>query len=368
VIPKLKLAAWLAAVACLCSCTSSETKPIRDAQGRAIPGSVASLEKVRLGGVSQWILIRGNNVQNPILLKLHGGPGQAEMATVRFNRLLEEDFVVVEWDQRGAGKSAAAIDPRSAMNVARFVADTHELTELLLQRFHRKKLILVGSSWGSVIGIMAVQKYPDLYQAFVSTGQIANLPQGMNVGYRFLLAEAGARNNSKAMHDLTRIGPPPYSGADANAEREIYGKWLQAFGGLWHSSEKFDRVGWMISAVEYSWPEKLRYTSAAQNSFDLLFPQLAAIDLKNTVPAVDVPVYFAVGHHDYMAPFAVSQEYFAALGAPKKQWIWFENSAHFPQWEEMEKFHDLLTKKVVPETAAGDVAPVSSAYAARPTG
>jgi pimeloyl-ACP methyl ester carboxylesterase len=254
------------------------------------------------------------------------------------------------------------------MNVARFVADTHELTELLLQRFHRKKLILVGSSWGSVIGIMAVQKYPDLYQAFVSTGQIANLPQGMNVGYRFLLDEAGARNDSKAMHDLTRIGPPPYSGADANAKREIYGKWLQAFGGLWHSSEKFDRVGWMISAVEYSWPEKLRYTSAAQNSFDLLFPQLAAIDLKNTVPAVDVPVYFAVGHHDYMAPFAVSQEYFAALGAPQKQWIWFENSAHFPQWEEMEKFHDLLTKKVVPETAAGDVAPVSSAYAARPTG
>lgn len=215
---------------------------------------------------------------------------------------------------------------------------------------------------------MAVQKYPDLYQAFVSTGQIANLPQGMNAGYRFLLDEAAARNNSKAMDDLRRVGPPPYGGAEANAKREIYGEWLQACGGLWHSSEKFDRVGWMISAVEYAWPEKLRYTSAAQNSFDLLFPQLAAIDLNSTVPAVEVPVYFAVGHHDYMAPFEVSQAYFAALGAPEKQWIWFENSAHFPQWEEMEKFHDLLTKKVVPETEAGDGAPVSSTYAARPTG
>jgi proline iminopeptidase len=224
--PKLNLAALLAAVACLCGCTSSETKPILDAQGRAIPGSVASLERIELGGVPQWILIRGNNAQNPLLLKLHGGPGQAEMATVRFNRLLEQDFVVVEWHQRGAGKSAAAIDPQSAMNVAQFVADTHELTELLLRRFHRKKLILVGSSWGSVIGIMAVQKYPDLYQAFVSTGQVANLPQGMIVGYRFLLDAARARNDSNAVRDLTRIGPPPYSGADAGAKRDIYGKWL----------------------------------------------------------------------------------------------------------------------------------------------
>jgi pimeloyl-ACP methyl ester carboxylesterase len=366
VIPQATFVALLAAVACLCGCTSSDTKPILDAQGRALPGSVASLERIELGGVPQWILIRGNNVQNPLLLKLHGGPGQAEMATVRFNRLLEKDFVVVEWDQRGAGKSAAAIDPRSVMNVAQFVADTHELTELLLRRFHRKKLILVGSSWGSVIGIMAVQKYPNLYQAFVSTGQIANLSQGMSVGYRFLLDAARARNDANAMNDLARIGPPPYSGVDAGGKRELYGTWLQAFGGLWHSSEKFDRVGWMISAVEYAWPEKLRYTSAAAKSIDLLLPQLAAIDLNSAVPAVEVPIYFAVGRYDYMAPFEVSQKYYAALGAPHKQWIWFENSAHFPQWEEMEKFHDLLTKKVEPETEAGE-APVSSAYAARPT-
>jgi len=327
---------------------------------------VASLEKIDLGGVPQWILIRGDNAQNPLLLKLHGGPGQAEMATVRFNRLLEKDFVVVEWDQRGAGKSAPAIEPRSAMNVAQFVADTHDLTELLLRRFHQRKLILVGSSWGSVIGIMAVQKYPDLYAAFVSTGQIANIPQGMNVGYRFLLDEARKRNNSDALNELTRIGPPPYSGADGNAKREVYGKWLQSFGALWHSSEKFDRVGWMISSVEYAWPEKLRYTSAAARSFDLLYPQLTGIDLNSAVPKVDVPVYFAVGRYDHMAPFEVSQQYFSALIAPKKEWIWFENSAHFPQWEEMEKFHDLLWKKIALETQARGAAPVSSTDAARP--
>jgi pimeloyl-ACP methyl ester carboxylesterase len=266
--------------------------------------------------------------------------------------LLEKDFVVVEWDQRGAGKSAQAIEPVSGMNIDQFVEDTHELTELLLTRFHRKKLILVGSSWGSVIGLKAVQKYPDLYRAFVSTGQIANFSEGMAVGYRFLMDEAKRRNNLEALNDLSKIGAPPYVGDTSDANREVYGKWLEAFGGLWHSNEKFDRIGWMISSVEYAWPEKINYTRAAKRSFDILFPQLVAVDMNVAVPKVDVPVYFAVGRYDRMAPFEVSEQYYSTLAAPKKEWVWFENSAHFPQWEEMEKFHDLLTKKVLPQTQA----------------
>jgi pimeloyl-ACP methyl ester carboxylesterase len=294
--------------------------------------------------------MRGNSTKNPILLKVHGGPGQAEMATVGLNRLLEKDFVVVEWDQRGAGKSALSIDPASGMNIAQFVEDTHDLTELLLTRFHQKKLILVGSSWGSVIGIETVQKYPQFYRAFVSTGQIANFSEGLNVGYRFLLDEARTRNNADALKSLSAIGAPPYFGVGSDAKRDVYGKWLEAFGGFWHSAEKFDRVGWMISSVEYAWPEKLRYSRAAEKSLNLLLPQLIALDLNVVVPKVGVPVYFAVGRYDHMAPFEVSQMYFSNLDAPKKEWVWFENSAHFPQWEEPEQFHDLLTKRVLPET------------------
>jgi pimeloyl-ACP methyl ester carboxylesterase len=79
-------------------------------------------------------------------------------------------------------------------------------------------------------------------------------------------------------------------------------------------------------------------------------PQLAAVDIDNTVPKAEVPIYFAVGRYDHMAPFEVSQAYFSALIAPKKEWVWFEDSAHFPQWEQMAKFHDLLANKVGPET------------------
>jgi pimeloyl-ACP methyl ester carboxylesterase len=347
-----KSIASLFAVCCsLSACSSYETRPIVDASGAPLAGSVAKLERIDLGGVLQWILIRGNNANNPILLKLHGGPGQAEMATVGLNRLLEKDFLVVEWDQRGAGKSADSIEPAAAMNLNQIVADTVELTELLLKRFDRKSLILVGHSWGSVVGLKAIHRRPDLYRAFVSTGQIANYSEGLLAGYDFLLLEAARRNSAAAARDLQRIGRPPYSGSDSTAKRETHGRWLMDFGALWHGAEKFDRVGWMISSVEYSWPEKLRFTEAAEKAFNILLPDLVAIDLSTSVPAVEVPVYFAVGRYDYLAPSAVSKAYFSRLVAPQKEWVWFENSAHFPQWEEAEKFHELLTNKVLRHTA-----------------
>jgi pimeloyl-ACP methyl ester carboxylesterase len=347
----LTLLAMSILVACgLSACTSFDTKPIVDQTGAPVPGSVAKLERIALGGVPQWILIRGRSADSPILLKLHGGPGQAEMATVGLNRLLEQDFVVVEWDQRGSGKSAHSIEPTAAMNLEQIVSDTLELSELLLKRFHRKKLILVGHSWGSVVGLKAIQRRPDLYQAFVSTGQIANYPEGLSAGYEFLIREAGGRNNAAALAELQRIGPPPYAGGDSKAKREVFGRWLMEFGGLWHSDEKFDRVRWMISSVEYSWPEKLRYQRAAEKAFDLLLPFLLSTDMNVAVPAVKVPVYFAAGRYDFMAPAEVSLAYFSRLVAPHKEWIWFEKSAHFPQWEEVQKFHDLLVDKVLFET------------------
>jgi proline iminopeptidase len=231
--------AALIVVCCgLSACTSYDTKPIVEASGAPLAASVTKLERIDLGGVPQWILIRGNNVDSPILLKLHGGPGQAEMATVGLNRLLEKDFLVVEWDQRGARKSAASIEPAAAMNLDQIVADTVELSELLLKRFDRKSLILVGHSWGSVVGLKAIYKRPDLYQAFVSTGQIANYPEGLRVGYDFLILEAGRRHNAAALRDLQHIGRPPYEGNDMTAKRQTHGRWLMEFGNLWHSAEK----------------------------------------------------------------------------------------------------------------------------------
>jgi pimeloyl-ACP methyl ester carboxylesterase len=340
---------WILIFGFLAGCTSHSTRPILDARGQVLPGSVAVLEQVMLGGVRQWILIRGNNVESPILLKLHGGPGQAEIATVGLNRLLEKDFVVVEWDQRGSGKSAQSIEPQADMNIDRLVEDTHELTKMLLARFKQSSLIVVGHSWGSVIGLKAVQKYPRSYRAFVSTGQIANYSEGLKIGYRYLMNEATARGNTEAVDELREIGPPPYAGSEGDARREVYRKWLGELGAMWRAPEEFDRVGWMLSSVEYAWPEKLSYTGAAERSFKLLLPELVALDMNVAVPRVEVPVYFMVGRFDHTAPFEVSRPYFDSLEAPYKKWIWFERSAHFPQWEEQERFHQVLKQEVLAE-------------------
>ena len=295
--------------------------------------------------------MRGRSAENPILLKLHGGPGQAEMATVGLNRLLENDFVVAEWDQRGSGKSGSAIRPVTAMNLSQLVADTIELTEHLTQRFGRRKLIVVGHSWGSVIGLMAAQRRPDLYGAFVSTGLIANFAEGQQVAYRFLLDESRRRGNAKALTELNSLGRPPYAGTDGIAKWARCGGWLGEFGAVWHSSEKFDRVRWMLASPEYSWPEKLRFSRAAGRSFKLLYPELMSVNLSEMVPRVEVPVFVAEGRHDRLAPAEIAERYFSELIAPRKELAWFDNSAHFPQWEEQALFHELLVTTVLPAAA-----------------
>jgi pimeloyl-ACP methyl ester carboxylesterase len=236
------------------------------------------------------------------------------------------------------------------MTLPQLVADTRELTELLLTRFHRSQLILVGHSWGSVVGMKAVQAAPQLYAAFVSTGQIANFADGMRAGHAWLLGEADRRGDSAARTELERLGPPPYVKREDEDKRRAYASWLERYGAVWHSSEPFSRVSWMLHAPEYAWGEKLAFSRAAGRSWERLFPFLAATDLFTEVPSVAVPVHFAVGRFDEMAPTGVSRRYFEALQAPGKSWTWFEQSAHFPQWEEAAKFHELLVTKVAPDS------------------
>jgi pimeloyl-ACP methyl ester carboxylesterase len=311
-------------------------------EGRPGTSGIASLEKITLGGVGQWILIRGTDVNAPLILKIHGGPGQAEMAAIGYNSVLEQNFVVVEWDQRGAGKSASAVDPVREMTLERIVGDTLELTQLLLNRFHKEKLILVGHSWGSVVAAHAAQEAPQLYYAFVTTGLITDTQQGWIDTWRYLVEEAGRRGNAEASRDLTEIGPPPYGGVDQRHRREVFGRWIEELGASWHSARPLDRVGMIVAAPEYSWPEKLGFLPAADRSFSLLWPDLASVDLKVQIPRLEVPVFVAAGRFDHLAPTSVSRQWFDSLVAPKKVWRWFENSAHFPMFEEPETFQNFL--------------------------
>ena len=321
---------------------SRRTRPLRPRQG-----GIARLAPMTIGGVEQWVLVRGPRATAPILLKIHGGPGQAEIPTIQMNARLEQHFLVVEWDQRGAGKSAAAIEPRAAMSLDQVVADTIELTERLVDEFGPRPVILLGHSWGSLVGVLAAYRRPDLYAAFVSTGQIAGFAEGQRIAHEFVVAAAEQRGMAAASAELTSIGSAPYVGPDGIAAWMKCVRWLGEFGAVWHQPEKFRPVRWMLNSPEYSWREKLRFTKAAIRSFELLYDDLVHADLNTSCLDLAVPVFMAIGRYDRMAPPEVAERYFTALTAPHKEWRWFEESGHFPQWEQADEFHQFMVETVL---------------------
>jgi pimeloyl-ACP methyl ester carboxylesterase len=330
------------------------TFSIKDKQEHDVSQSIASLEKVNLGGQEQWILLRGMDITKPVILFLHGGPGTANMCLLRkYTAELEKHFIVVTWDQRGAGKSYQAINPHSAMTIDRFVLDTGELTQLLCHRFDRQKIFLVGHSWGSLIGILSIQKYPDSYHAYIGTGQIVNMQENEQISYDWTLAQATKAKDNRSIRTLTEMGTPPYTG-DGQKKLMTQRRLLGKYGGeLYDSSQgAFPLVfSSLISATEYTLLDKVNFFKGIFGSNHLLWPELLTINLKKQELSFKVPVYFALGRYDYEAPSIIAEQYFQIIEAPKKEIIWFENSAHFANAEENEKFDDLLINRILPTIA-----------------
>jgi len=207
--PLAKLVAVMAVVA---SQVFAATPPIADADGRPLPNSIASLEKVTLNGTEQWITIRGRDTHNPVLLNLGmGGPGGGGFATRSQFEPLEQHFTVVSWDEPGTGKSIGAV-PLDQLTKERFVQDGRALTELLLQRFGQQRIYLYGVSWSRILGIWLIQQYPQLYYAFVSSGQMVNTTENDQLGYRLALDYSRQRGDQRTVAKLHVNGPPPPGG------------------------------------------------------------------------------------------------------------------------------------------------------------
>jgi len=325
------------------------TSPIKDQQGNVLQGSIASLEKLRLGGVEQWILLRGADVTKPVILFLHGGPGTADMSLLRrYKSELEKHFVVVSWDQRGAGKSFAAIHPKSSMKIAQFLSDVHELTEMLRNRFNQKKIFLVGHSWGSVLGILTVQKHPELYHAYVGVGQVANMYENELVTYNWTLQQAKNANDKRTVKKLVEMGEPPYTG-DWQKKFMTQRRFLGKYGGEVYGSSNgafFMIIGNLFRSTEYTLRDKMNFFRGIFATVHLVWPELMTINLMQQAQALKVPVYFVLGKHDYEVPHMLAEQYFNLLEAPHKELIWFENSAHMPHIEEYEKFNGLLIDEI----------------------
>jgi len=329
-------------------------------QARAIssPDGIDSLQAVRIGGIDQWIEVRGQNVNNPILLFIHGGPGVAFIAMgSTFQDSWEKYFTVVEWDQRGAGKTYESNDKelqRRTMTLAQMEQDTLEVANYLRTRFKREKIFVVGHSWGSMLGLWLAHEHPEMIYAFVGTGQAVSMQQNEEAGYRIVLEAARRRNKEQAIKELEGVAPYPPAVPDMN-KTTIVRNWESALLGPPASQTSFTNVKrilrTVISAPEYSIADDIGFVRGSTFSLQVMMPQMMAFDLTKLGGDFREPLFFFEGRMDPYCPGSVIADYIQTIDAPDKEIVWFENSSHFPFYEERQKFTDELIQRVLPLAA-----------------
>jgi pimeloyl-ACP methyl ester carboxylesterase len=305
------------------------------------PESVASLEHVSLSGGRQYILIRGKNKQNPILLFLHGGPGMPTMYLAHdFQHDLERDFVVVQWDRRGAGKSYAAGVSASNLSVSDEIKDTVELIDQLRARLHQEKIYLVGFSYGTYLGILVAQRVPDRLHAYVGVGQLAcSEEENRKIQDEWLIKQASMADDREVLEELT---------GKQSLDRE---KWLFKYGAEIHSAHNWGPLLWSgIRSPEYTFRDIMNVKKGVQFTANHLRYDAINGSILDNVSAIRIPVYFFSGRFDYTDPTICTVRLFDNLAAPIKRMVWFEHSAHFVFFEEPKQFA-LAMKRVAAETS-----------------
>ena len=334
----MRFLALLACVALAGGC-GSYTPRIRPSQVTPeTTGSIAELSKVRLGGAEQSVLIRGSDISRPVLLFLHGGPGMPTMyLAYDFQRELERHFVVVQWDRRGAGKSYDARFPDESLTVHRTLADLFELTAMLRNRFHQEKIYLVAHSWGTHLGLLAVHEHPEWYLAYVGMGQMAPDTARTHAAQRSCVRTEALAHGDSALR--ARLAARYGSDSARVSENDMF-----ASGGELHGKTSMwpiIRVG--FRSPEYTLVDGFHVQKGAQ-FVGAHMQEDVNTDWMREQPMFRLPIIFFLGRHDCNTPSTLAEEYLGAVNAPMKRVVWFENSAHFPFWEESRRFTDEMVR------------------------
>ena len=321
--------------------------PITDPGGNPLEGSISVIEKIILGGQDQYLIIRGADATKPVMLFLHGGPGSAETAFMKhFNRDIENDFVMVYWEQRGAGKSYFKDIPVESMNMAQFISDTRELSEYLAKRFDQEKIYIMGHSWGSLLGILTAYKHPELFRAYLGIGQACYQFKGEKISYEWAKEQAYKHNDRRAIKTLEGLTFP-----DSLASSKewidylmVERRYVNKFGGgtTRDMTKMWPLVKIVLKASEYTVGEKLNFMNGAMFSLKHLWHEVINANLHHDIDSMQVPVYMFHGKHDFTTPYPVAEEFFNQLKAPQKEFFTFEHSAHSPVMEEVEKFNSIV--------------------------
>ena len=314
--------------------------------GIATPNGIDEARYVDVGGLQQWITIRGEDRNNPVLLFLHGGPGDATnpWGYAGF-RLWLKHFTVVQWDQRGAGRTFGKNpdSPTEAITVARMTQDGVELADILRKQLRKDKLILLGHSWGSILGTHMAKARPDLFYAFVGTGQVADPTTSYTVAFTELLKKAEMLKNERAIQELREVGSPPYpNGRGYGVQR----KWSNFFEGadVFLSST----VGFALAAPGYTLGDINDWFEGQGVSAERLVPQTSALDARMLAGEFAIPVFVIQGAEDFTTPTSLARSFIDSIRAPAKSFVAIDEGGHFAVFMKSRAFLDRLVSRVLP--------------------
>jgi pimeloyl-ACP methyl ester carboxylesterase len=336
----------------------ASTPAIAGTDGKPVPGSIAEVTTVRIDGQDQGMLIRGHSTDNPVLLYLAGGPGQSDLAFPRalFTEL-EQNFTVVCWDQPGEGKSYAGFEPSSALTFDRAIADTIEVTNYLRDRFGQDKIYIMGESYGTILGVKTVQQRPDLYYAYIGSGQMVNPRETDRRLYNDMLNLANSTGDDAMAAKMHAYGEPPY--------RDVYAytyvaSYYDALGSEYTPPAEYDERGsasgvglFGVMASEYTLVEKVNVLRGLFDVFSVMYPQLQDIDFRKDATKLEVPVYVLDAEHELAARRDLATEWYNLVDAPKKQLFPLKNAGHAGAFEEFREFTRIMNEVVLPETYPG---------------
>ena len=316
---------------------------LKDKEGKIIADSLVEKTFIEIGGIKQGFLIRTENPKNPVILFLHGGPGGPELPFIISHELperLEKYFTVCYWDQRGAGMSFNSLIEPATMNVEQMVEDTHQITKYLQYRFEQNKLCLMGHSWGSYLGIKTIQKYPNNYLAFIGIGQVTNQLKSEKLAYDYMLQYAMEINDKSAVKNLKKFDKNSSDFPSLNYIITTRTRLMNKYG-IGMTRKNISITGLiknLFTFKEYTVSEKVNFLRGSLFSLKHLWGSVIADNLFESSTAFQIPVFIVQGKYDFQTSYVLAHEYFGIIKAPEKDFFEFENSAHSPNEEEMEKF------------------------------
>ncbi len=323
------------------------TPKYKDVEKQLMNKSFAKLEEIKLGNIRQTILIRGRNTDNPVILFLHGGPGSPDMPMIRhYCDKLEDDFIVVTWDQRGCGKSFNKNMTPDSLSLEHFLCDTIELIEYLKQKFNKQKINLVGHSWGTILGLKTVLKYPESINCYVSISQVVDMRESERYSYNFAKEVAQNKSDVKLINQLEDIGEP-VDGAFKGGVKDMLKQRaaLLKLGGVLYEKQSYKlMITAYNKAKETGLKDMIVIKKSSELSLQALWKDVLATDFIQQEIEFKVPVCFISGQHDQITPSYLIKSFYDHVSAPQKDFYMFENSAHFPYMEEADKFMNIVIK------------------------